>query len=368
MSPSSTVFSVSPSTSLRATLRREIGDLAIQVPHACLARVILDHRADRLLAEFEVVRREPVLLALARHEVRLGDLDLLLLRVARDAQHLHAVPQRRRDRVQHVGRADEEDLAQVERHLEVVVREGEVLLRIQHLEQGRGGIAAKIRAELVHLVEHEDGIVRAGALDALDDASGQRADVGATVAADLGLVPHAAERDADELAPHRAGDRAPQRGLAHAGRPREAEDRALQVLLQRAHGQVLEDAVLDLLQVEMVVVENLLGLEHVQLVLGLDGPGQTDQPVQVSACHGVLCGLRRHLGQAIQLLLGGLPGLFGHLGVFDLLLQLVDLGLSVVLLAQLALDRLHLLAQVVLLLRLAHLVGDLGLDAAGDLL
>ena len=39
-----------------------------------------------------------------------------------------------------------------------------------------------------------------------DDAAGQRADVGAPVTADLGLVPDAAERDPGELAAHGPGD------------------------------------------------------------------------------------------------------------------------------------------------------------------
>ena len=56
---------------------------------------------------------------------------------------------------------------------------------------------------------------------------GQRADVGAAVAADLGLVADAAEREAHELAVERARDRAAERGLADAGRADEAEDRPL---------------------------------------------------------------------------------------------------------------------------------------------
>ena len=44
-------------------------------------------------------------------------------RVARQLDHLHAVAQRRRDRVEHVRGGDEEHLRQVERHLEVVVAE-----------------------------------------------------------------------------------------------------------------------------------------------------------------------------------------------------------------------------------------------------
>ena len=57
-------------------------------------------------------------------------------------------------------------------------------------------------------------------------AARQRADVGAAMAADLGLVAHAAERDAHELAAERARDRAAERGLAGAGRADEAQDRA----------------------------------------------------------------------------------------------------------------------------------------------
>src|SRR5256885_1594922 len=53
---------------------------------------------------------------------------------------------------------------------------------------------------------------------ALDEPAGPRADVRAAVAADVGLVAGAAERDPDVLAAHRAGDRPGDRGLADAGR------------------------------------------------------------------------------------------------------------------------------------------------------
>ena len=64
--------------------------------------------------------------------------------------------------------------------------------------------------------------MRAGLLHHLDDLAGERADVGAAVAADLGLVAHAAEREAHELAVHRARDRLGERGLADARRAGEA--------------------------------------------------------------------------------------------------------------------------------------------------
>ncbi len=176
----------------------------------------------------------PVALDRLRHEEALGDLDLLLLGVAGELQHFHAVAQRLRDGVQHVGRADEHHVRQVVLDVEVVVEEGVVLLGVEHLEQRRRRVAAEVHRHLVDFVEQEDRVERAGLLHHLDDLAGERADVGAAVAADLGLVTHAAERQPHELAVHRARDRLGQRGLAHAGRADEGEDGGLRLLHQRA--------------------------------------------------------------------------------------------------------------------------------------
>ena len=139
---------------------------------------------------------------------------------------------------------------------------------------------------------------------------GQRADVGAPVAADRGLVVHAAERDAVELAPERARDAAAERRLADAGRADEAEDRALLVLLQLADGEVLEDALLDLLEAVVVLVEDLAhaarcrGCPCVEL-----RPRQVEDPVEVGAHDRVLGRADLHRAQALELLLRDLLGL-----------------------------------------------------------
>ena len=101
-----------------------------------------------------------------------------------------------------------------------------VLLRVEHLEQRRGRVAAVVGAELVDLVEHHHGVERSRLAQPLDDASGHRADVRPAVAADLGLVADAAERQAVELPSERARDRLSERRLADARRSDEAQDRA----------------------------------------------------------------------------------------------------------------------------------------------
>ena len=236
---------------------------------------------------------DPVLLHLARHQVALGDLQLLLLGVARELDHLHPVAQRRGDRVQLVGGGDEQDPRQVERQVQVVVAEGGVLLGVQHLEHRAGRVAAEVGAHLVDLVDHQHRVVGPGVAHGAHDRPGHGADVGAPVAADLGLVAHAADRDALELAAHGGGDRLAQRRLAHAGRADEAQDRALGVGLELAHGQELQDPVLDLLHVVVVGVQRLARLLEVDVVVAGLRPRQRGQPLQVAADHAVLGRLRR---------------------------------------------------------------------------
>ena len=90
-----------------------------------------------LRGDRELNRRQPGLGQLPRGEVVHGDLLLFLLAIAGEPEDFHAIEQRGRDDVEGVGRGDEEDLRQVERHVEVVVAEGRVLGRVEDLEQGR---------------------------------------------------------------------------------------------------------------------------------------------------------------------------------------------------------------------------------------
>ena len=203
------------------------------------------------------------------------------LGVARQLDDLHPVAQRRRDRIEQVARGDEEHLREVEGHLEVVVLEGVVLLRIEDLEQGRGRIATEVHADLVDLVEHEDRVVAARGLDVLDDPAGQRADVRAPVAADLRLVVDAAQAHAHELAAHGPRDALAERRLADAWRSNEGQDRAADLVRQRAHREVLEDALLDLLEAVVVLVEDLRGFLDIEVVVGGDVPRQADEPVDI---------------------------------------------------------------------------------------
>src|SRR5262249_62310569 len=124
-------------------------------------------------------------------------------------------------------------------------------------------------------------VARLGVADRADDRARHRADVGAAVAADLGLVAYAPDGDAHELPLERPRDRLAQRGLADAGRADEAQDLPRGVLAELRHGQVLDDPLLHLFEVVVVLVEDLARALQVEVVLRRLVPRQGRDPVEV---------------------------------------------------------------------------------------
>lgn len=156
-----------------------------------------------------------------------------------------------------------------------MIAEIAVLFRIKHFKQGRGGIAAEVVAELVDFVKHDHGVARSGLFHGLDDAPGERADVGAPVASDFRLVPHAAKRYALEFAAKRPRDGAAERSLAHAGRAGKAQNRPFGIGVQLAHAQIFKDTILDLGQAVVIFVQHLFRLGNVKLIPGGFFPGNS---------------------------------------------------------------------------------------------
>src|ERR1700730_2920811 len=108
------------------------------------------------------------------------------------------------------------------------------------------------------------------------------------MAANLGLVADAAERQPHELASQGARYRAAERGLAGPRGADEAQDGPLGVALELAHGEELQDALLDLFEIEMVFVEDRAGVLDVKIVAGGNRPWHADQPVEVGRNPGML--------------------------------------------------------------------------------
>ena len=277
-------------------LADETAELALETAHTGLTRVPLDHRTDHVVGHDQLVVAQAGTAALTGQQVALGDVDLLVLDVAVEADDVHPVEQRSGDAVGHVGGGEEHDLRQVEVDLEVVVAERVVLRRVEHLQQGRRRIARPpAGGELVDLVEQHDRVHRARLDEGADDPARLRPDVGAAVTTDLGLVADAAERDAHELASHRPGDRLAETRLADPWRADEGDDRAVAapavalalvetaLVPELAGGEELDDAVLDVVEAVVVVVEHALGVLEIDGVVAAVVPRQLEDAVEPGA-------------------------------------------------------------------------------------
>ena len=243
-----------------------------------------------------------------------------------------------------------------------MVSKGGVLSRVQHLQQRRRRVTAAVGAQLVNLVQQQQRIAAACLLDGGDDAAGHGAHVGLPVTADFRLVVDAAQGDPGHLPVHGLGQRGRDGGLAHAGRPHQADDLPTEVGCQLLHGQELQDAFLYLVQPIVVRVQHLSGRLHVQSLFRPHRPRQLQAHVQVVAQDGGFCGAVGLLAQPGQLLAQLGIHFLRQLGSVDLLLVLGDLVHAVAGLAQLGLDDLQLFPEIVVLLVLAHLLLDLGLQ------
>ena len=133
------------------------------------------------------------------------------------------------------------------------------------------------------------------------------------------------------------------------------------------HGQVLDDALLDLLQAEVVGLQHLLRGGDVQMHLAALLPRRLHQPVDVVAHHGRFGRHGRHELELGELGIGLVARLLRHAGGLDALLELADLVRRLVEVAEFLLNGLHLLIQVVLALALLHLLLDAAADALLDL-
>src|SRR5262245_31714086 len=294
------------------------------------------------------------------------DLQLLVLGVARKSNDLHPVAQRWLNGFEHVGRGHEHHIRQVERRVQVIVAEREVLFGVEHFQQRGRRVAAKIGADLVDLVEHDQRVVRPGLLNRLDDSSGHRADVGPAVAAYFSLVVNATKTQPDEFAIERPRDRTAETGFAHARGPDQTENRTLRLLFDLAYGQRFDHALFDLFEPVMVLVQNLLGLLQVEVLLRVLRPRQRDHDVEPVAQRCRLGRVRVHAFELLQLAVDFLFDGLRHLALSHLFAVLRDVFGQLVALAQLLLDGLQLLAQVELALRAVDLALGLRVDLLLD--
>ena len=186
------------------------------------------------------------------------------------------------------------------------------------------------------------------------------------MAADVGLVPHASQRDTHIFTSHCLGNAGGNGGLTDAGRSSQTEDLSARFRSEFAHGQILKHLLLDLTHPAVLAVEQFTGRGNIQSIFGIDIPGQLQANIQIIAQDRPLLGAWRHMGQVIAVLQEFLLRLrwqgkrFNFSGIF------ISFGAGILPLAQFTGDCAEFLAQVVVLLVLIHLLMNFFFDMILD--
>ncbi len=88
----------------------------------------------------DLVRLETVLLKTLRNYILICYIKLLQVDLTRNLYNFHTVQKRTGNSIQRIGGNNKEYLRDIEGKIQVVVPEGIVLLRVQYLKEGTGGI------------------------------------------------------------------------------------------------------------------------------------------------------------------------------------------------------------------------------------
>src|SRR5580658_1069459 len=302
----------------------DVLDFAFEAANAGFVRVVPDYVEQAFIRELEIVFAETRGFARALDEETLGDFQLFCLGVAGQPQDFHAVLQRLRNGVQHVGGADEHDFREVVLDVEIVIGEPVIQLGVEDFHERGGRVAAKVGGHFIDFVQDEDWVHGAGLFHHLNDLTGQRANIGTPMATNFGFIANAAEGYADEFATGGMSDGHRQRGFADAWRADEAENRSFGILHQLADGEKFQDAIFNFLEAVVLFVENFFGGQDVADFLGLLFPGYGEEPVEIITADRGFRGHRRHQFEALQLLDGFFVDFLAHPSGVDFLLELVD--------------------------------------------
>ena len=276
---------------LFGTLAAQCGNTALQIPHTCLTGVVINDFLDCVGRDLHGTLVQPVLFELLGNQVVHSDGHLFPSRVGGQLDDFHPVDERLRNGVQRVGGGDEQTVGKIIRQFHKVVAEVPVLLRVKHLKKRRRRVSVRVPGQLVHLVQQDERVLDTDLRQCRDDASRHGADIGFPVPADVGLIPHAAQRHTDILALHGAGNGCRDGGLADTGRADKAENLVLEIRGELFDCHVFQNALLDLFEPVMI------GVQHLARRLDVDTVGSRLVPRNLQA--GIqIVGQHRRLGRA----------------------------------------------------------------------
>ena len=232
------------------------------------------------------------------NQVLLGNLHFFLINVSRQGNDFRSVQKWLWNGVQGIGSENKENVRHVKGQVQIIISERNILLWIQHLQQGTGWVSLVAHTHFIHLVNQEHGTSAFNYLQSLYNFTWHGPHVGSTMALDFSLIPHSTYGKTEEGLVHGTSNGMAHAGFTHSRRSHQDNDGALVILFQFADGKIFKNAFFHILQPIMILLEHLLGLLHViayrwSFLVSL-GPWQSGNGFQIITHHIVFRGAAFH--------------------------------------------------------------------------
>ena len=318
-------------------------DTFLQPPHTGLSGIMRDDLLQRAVRDLKLSGTQRVLGHLFLHQMVLGDTELLRSGIGTKLNNLHTVKQRRSNGGGIIGSGDKQHLGQIHRKLNIMIGKGIVLLRVQRLQQCGGRVALNVVADLVNLVQQDNGVHTAAFDHCINNAAGHSADISLPVAANFCLIVDTAQGHPHILAVHGFCQGFDDRGFTYPGRACQTENLTGEVRVAPQHCQGLHNAVLHFVQAVMILIQHLAGTIQAHIVFGICTKRNFQALVQIIAHHSGLVGALGHFCQLVAFLEQMGFGFLIAAQLADLLPVAVRFLLGIILLAQRLRDHPHFL-------------------------
>ena len=176
-----------------------------------------------------------------------------------------------------------------------------ILFRVEHFEEGRGGVSLAVGTHLIYFIQNKYRIGGTCLYQILDNPSRHGTDICLAVTANLGFIMHATQRHTDILTLQGSRNGTSQRGFSHTRRAIQTDDGGFHIALQLQYGKMFQNTFFHLLQTIMVFVQCLFRIGKVQIIRSVNAPRQTKHCLQVVQLHTVVGRLGMGAFQLIHL-------------------------------------------------------------------
>ena len=289
------------------------------------------------------------------NKVLFGNLEFFLSGVRTEFNDFHSVIKRTRNGARVVCSGYEKNIGKIKRKFNKVVAESNVLFRVKNFEHCGSGVAAEVISHFIDLIQKDKRIFASCKFNRVHNASGHCADISFSVAADVGFIFYAAERDSGIFSSHCSGNVFCNGSFTDTGRTDKADYLAFDFRLKFSYRKKFKNSFLNFFKTVMIFIKLFFRFGNINLLFGFNIPGKRKAGIEISADNACFLAVIRHFGKSYNFFVKFILNFAFNAESFDFLFINVDLVLKIFTLAEFFIDCFKLFTKIIFTLVLVDL-------------